>query len=62
MRLRPTNLAALAVLLCAPAGAQEEVLLGRESECEYLVPSEENGGAALGDSWTGLLPPENWAQ
>lgn len=42
--------------------SQDTILLEQGSPCEVLVPSEENGGAALGDSWRRIDQPENFLQ
>ena len=53
----------LAILMCALSGAHasETELVGFTSDCEFIVPSETNGGSTLAPAdWTDVEWPPNW--
>ena len=53
---------AFAVVFLLGAELSAAVLVDEQSQARALVPSVENGGSALGESWKGVADPVNIAQ
>ena len=58
----PTVIASLLAVLSTAASEFKTTLVGAGDDSIYLVPSVENGGDLLGDTWRGIAEPDNFSQ